>query len=198
MSFCSVNYSEEWFEVSLLGLKQKTKLSNARQGMSSRGQIKVQQMAFVLMAIFVFFALVVVFYLTMSLSSLEGKAEDLRDQEALEVARAITNTPEFGWDVESCDSCVDFDKVLLLKEKFSDGHYKDFWDFNLLKIQKVYPAGEGECTLENYPDCAEVTLIDEGSYAGKSTFVALCRYDGGIGDFKCELGKVIVGFEGVK
>lgn len=161
----------------------------------SKGQIKIQQMAFVLVAIFIFFVLIGLFFVYIQLSSINGSAEDLRSKAALEKARNIVNTPEFAWGIEDCSSCLDLDKILILKDRVS---YKGFWDLSLLKIKRVYPEGEGECTKQNYPDCGEITIIDsENVPASRSAFVSLCRYDLNGDYFKCELGKVIVAGEAI-
>ena len=61
----------------------------------SKGQLKIQQMAFVLVATMIFFALVFLFYAVVRYSSLEGEVEDLRSQEVLETIRKISTTAEF-------------------------------------------------------------------------------------------------------
>ncbi len=160
---------------------------------SSKGQLKVQQMAFVLIAIVIFFVLIGLVVLYLSLSSLENTAQNLEERETLEQVRKLASNPEFIWTSGQCASCIDLDKVLVLKERQS---YKGFWDFSLLRIERVYPRGVGECTRSNYPDCGEITLIEkEVIPSSKSSFVSLCRYEASEDYFKCELGKIIVGSE---
>lgn len=155
----------------------------------SRGQIKIQQMAFVLVAIMIFFAIVALFYISIRSAGLKGDVNALREDEARESVKKISGSPEFAWSTTDCASCIDLDKVMALKERES---YRDFWDFPLLQIEKIYPESSGECTLQNYPECRTITLIKEQDYIAHSAFVALCRYEGSIS--KCELGKVYIGF----
>ncbi len=159
----------------------------------SRGQVKIQQMAFVLVAIMIFFAIVVLFYLSIRVNLLKGDVEILRNEEAKEVVRKLAGRPELSWTVTDCASCIDLDKALVLNHRES---YEDFWEVPFLQIERVYPDGEGECTKGNYPDCRTITLVDEGIYIAHSAFVALCRHDELMGD-KCELGKIYLGFRSV-
>ena len=161
----------------------------------SKGQIKIQQMAFVLVAIMIFFGIVALFYLSVRTAGLRGDVDRLREDEAKGVVRKMSGSPEFAWSVTDCASCVDFDKIMVLKNQVS---YNGFWDVPFLQIEKIYPSGEGECTKQNYPNCKTITLIDKGNYVAHSAFVALCRYDSNLDYNKCELGKINLGFRSVK
>lgn len=160
---------------------------------SSKGQMKVQQMAFVLVAIVIFFVLVGMLFLVLQVSSLKNSAENLRDVESIENVKKIASAPEFSWTIDECESCVDLDKIFLLKERQS---YKEFWDFSLLRIEKIYPSGEGECTRNNYPNCGKITIIEKNQiFNAKSSFVSLCRYEPSEKYYKCELGKIVLAGE---
>ncbi len=164
----------------------------------SKGQLKIQQMAFVLVATMIFFALVFLFYATVRFSSLEGDVESLREQEVIETIRQISATAEFSWTREDCASCIDMDKVLMLKERDS---YQGFWKkIPLLQIERVYPEYDGnECTTQNYPECDLITIIEEETnLVAHSSFVSLCRYESGESYYKCELGKVRMAYETIK
>jgi len=161
-----------------------------------KGQIKIQQMAFVLVAVMIFFALAGLFYFTLLSSDITSSAESLREKEVKESVRKLSGSPEFAWTIDDCPSCVDFDKVLALKERAS---YEDYWQFPYLSVERVYPEGTGECTRQNYPDCGEITLVNTGEeYVSYSAFVSLCRREGGEGYNKCELGKIIMGFKTIQ
>lgn len=161
----------------------------------SRGQMKIQQMAFVLVITMIFFAMVGVFYASIRVGSLKGNAEQIREDEAREIARKISGSPELSWSAEDCSSCIDMDKALALK---SNQEYEEFWDLAFVQIERVYPSGEGECTSQNYPECGTITLLNEGNYIAHEAFVALCRYDEKEEFSRCELGRVSVGFKPVE
>jgi hypothetical protein len=162
----------------------------------SKGQMKIQQMAFVLVAMMIFFALVALVFAGIYFGSLQRGVDDLREQEAKEAARKISGTPEFAWTTDGgCAGCIDMDKAFMLKSKTS---YSGFWrGITYLQVTKLYPSGEGECTAQTYPDCGSITIVDEGgNMITHSSFVALCRFSEDERR-KCELGKVIAGFEPV-
>jgi len=162
-------------------------MKDFRANYFKKGQVKIQQMAFVLVAIMIFFAIVALFYITIRSGSLRQDVETIRDEEAKELVRMASSWPELSW--KDCSACVDMDKALILKES---ENYEDFWDVPFLQIERIYPVPEnGECTRQNYPDCSTITLIKEEGFIARTSFVALCRYDEGI---KCELGKIHLGF----
>lgn len=164
----------------------------------SKGQFKIQQMVFVLVATLIFFGIVAVFYVSIRFGSIRGDVQDERQEAAIAQVRKMAGTPEFIWTSwEDCASCVDMDKVFLLKNRTS---YQGFWkDVALLKVSRVSPKYQtGECTATSYPRCNEITLVEKEGFQSYESFVSLCRYDGDIEQARCELGKVIVGFEGVE
>jgi hypothetical protein len=156
---------------------------------SRKGQFKIQQMAFVLVAVFIFFSMVLLIFLSVRLEDIRGGAQDLRNDEAKEIVRKISATPEFAFTQEDCGSCIDLDKVMALKNRTS---YKGFWNLDYLMVERVYPIGEGECSKFSYPSCRTLTIINsERIGTPSSAFVSLCRWEQEKeGYFKCELGKV--------
>jgi len=163
----------------------------------SKGQLKIQQMAFVLVALMIFFAIASLFYFSIRYNNLEEDVESLREQEVLETVRKMSGSAEFSFTSGGdCSACIDLDKVLMLKERAS---YKGFWkNIALLQVTRVYPVyGNGiECTRENYPNCDVITLVDEDkNFRAHKAFVALCRYEESEDYNKCELGKIIMAFE---
>jgi len=151
----------------------------------SKGQIKIQEMAFVLVGIMIFFSILVVFYLSIRSASLRQDVAELREDSAREIARKLSNSPEFYW--ADCSNCIDFDKALIMAERKS---YKDFWDLDYLRIERAYPEGKGECTRFNYPECNGVNVIKKDNFGTPAwSFVSLCRFDEK-GYEKCELGKI--------
>ena len=167
---------------------------------SKKAQMKIQQMAFMLVAVMIFFAMIALIYFSISLSNLKAKAEQLREDEVLELARQLAGTPEFAFTSSTdCVSCIDLDKVFYLKEtEFT----KRFWNLNYLMIERVYPNGftssmdETECTSDSYRtgNCNKITLIDGPEYQTKTAFVALARWDpslaSGTGGWRYELGRI--------
>ncbi len=167
------------------------------------GQFKIQQMAFMLIAVTIFFAIVGMLALTIRLSGLKGKAELLQEENSKLLVTKLSNSPEF-----SCGeafgtrktNCVDMDKVMMLKENLQD--YDKFWGELNIEIRIICPKQTREipCTLENYPDCNYIQL-GEGDISGDfSNFVAFCRKErnGNQIENKCELAKIFVNYEDVE
>lgn len=153
----------------------------------SKGQMKIQEMAFVLVGIFIFFALVLIFYANIRFSGIRQDAQDLKDTAAKELVKTIAGSPEFSW--EGCQNCVDLDKVFLLAESKK---YAGFWGLDYLKVERVAPRYKPrQCTRGNYPDCTDITIINSSNYGSPAwSYVSLCRYEAGEEYTKCELGKI--------
>ncbi len=165
-----------------------------------KSQIKIQQTAFMLIAVTLFFVLVGLFVLSFKLSNLKESAADLQEKNAMLLVTKLANSPEF-----SCErafgsekgSCIDADKVMMLKENIEE--YENFWGVANIEIRKILPAGEEECSLTNYPDCGIIKLWKkEVSGYDMSNFVSLCRKESLEGESydRCELARLIVSYEG--
>lgn len=157
---------------------------------SSKGQMKIQEMAFVLVAIMIFFGIIALLYLSIRMSSLKANVETLGQDEAREMVRKLSSSPELAFTVRDCPNCIDMDKAMVLKNMKK---YRNLWNLNYLKIERVYPEGVGECVATNYPNCKSITIIDKENFgAPPSAFVALCRQVSEFGERypKCELGRI--------
>lgn len=162
-----------------------------------KGQMKIQEMAFVLIAIFIFFSLVGLIYFSIRLAGLREDVTLQREESAKETIRKIAEIPEFSW--AECSQCIDADKILALK---SMNIYKKFWDLDYLMVERVYPnsGSDAECTKINYPECRTITLINATKEIGIpiSSYVALCRFDNNEQNIKCELGRIYASIRAVK
>lgn len=162
---------------------------------SSKGQMKIQEMAFVLVAIMVFFGIVLLFYLSVRVNSLRTDVESLAQDEAKQLVRKLASSPELAFTVRNCPNCIDMDKAMALK---SIPAYRSFWNIDYLKIEKVYPADKGECTSANYPNCNSITILDKEAFgAPPYAYVALCRqaFESEERYPKCEIGRIYASVE---
>jgi hypothetical protein len=182
----------------LFGLRGKCKKSKIK--INKLGQMKIQQTAFMLLAITLLFVLVGMFFIVFKFSGLKQSASDLQEQNALMLVSKIANYPElscgssYGSDM---GNCVDMDKaIFLLKDR---SKYKKLFGVSNIEIRKIYPEGNSVlCTLDNYPNCDILKIIDDKSKGfDKSSFVLMCRKTSfnGIPQDKCEIGKIIVRYE---
>jgi hypothetical protein len=163
-----------------------------------KGQMKIQQMAFMLIAVTLFFVLVGMFVLVIQFSNLKESAAVLEEKNALLLVIKLANSPEF-----SCGNsygrgklnCVDFDKVMVLKE--NSDKYRDFWGVENIQLRKIYPHDNTICTMDNYPECGIIQVRDGQINSTHENFVTLCRkenIDGKVED-KCELGRIMVSYD---
>ena len=167
---------------------------------NKRAQMKTQQMAFMLIAVTIFFVMAGMFILMIRFSSLKDDAKLLEEKNALLLASKVADSPEFSCGNafgSARSNCIDTDKAMALKGRLGD--YSGFWGIDGLEIWRIYPESVGteiECSLENYPECGKITILDFKKGTGISNFVSLCRKEleensGSIYD-KCELGRIIV------
>ena len=172
---------------------------------NKKAQLKIKQMAFMLIAVTIFLAMVGMFVLMIRIGNLKNTASELEQQNAILLASKLANSPEF-----SCGeafgtqraNCVDFDKVMMLKNNM--WKYGGFWGVSNLELKIVYPKHRNvECTQANYRStgCDNILLIEE-PFTGKadSTYVTVCRKEVR-GDFTqdvCNLGKLFVWHEDVQ
>ncbi len=168
---------------------------------NKKGQLKIQQMAFMLMAVTLFFVMVGMFVLIFRFSGLKESATLLEEENAMLLVTKLANSPEF-----SCGNafgggminCVDSDKVMALKENIAK--YSNFWGVADIKIRKIYPNnGDIVCTAVNYQNCGIIEVFSKkvNSIPPASNFVSLCKkevYNEEVYD-KCELALFLVSSE---
>jgi hypothetical protein len=165
-----------------------------------KGQLKVQQMAFMLLAVTLFFVLVGLFFLAIKYSSLKQTATELERENTQLLITKLANSPEFSCG-DAFDqvgtNCIDSDKIMILKAHI--GKYETYWgDLANIEIRKVYPVESTiNCEISNYPECNSIKLFDnevKGFYI--SNFVALCRKEqkDDSSQDKCELARLMVAY----
>ena len=165
-----------------------------------KAQLKIQQMAFMLMALTLFFVLIGLFFIVTKLSGLKESVTNLEKENAQKLIMKLASSPEF-----SCENafrfgeidCVDFDKVIVLIESISN--YNKFWGVADIEITKIYPEKTGECTYMTYPHCKTLKIYSENvdKKPAVSNFVALCRKEVINEEVMeiCEVGKINIMYE---
>lgn len=165
------------------------------------GQMKIQQMTFMLVAVTFLFILVGIFFLSIRLYNIKKTATNLEEQSAMLLVSKLANSPEF-----SCGnsfgsrrtSCVDFDKLIALKYRVDED--SELWGMAKIELRKVYPSeGNVVCSESNYPNCDILNILDKdvNTQPASSNFVSLCRKESnGIMIYdKCELARLMVSSE---
>jgi len=176
-------------------------LNCLRRKSHKKAQMKIQQTAFMLLAVTLFFVLVGLFILTFKFSGLKETAALLQEENAMLLVTKLANSPEFscgGAFGANKGNCIDADKVMALKENIND--YSGFWGVSNIEIRKIYPEAYAgiECTKSNYPNCDIIQIRQKkvGGYDA-SNFVSLCRkesFENNVYD-KCELARIMISYE---
>ncbi len=160
---------------------------------TKEGQLKIQQMSFMLMAVFIFFILVGLFYIVIQGQKWREEATLLEKNKAIELAKILASSAEF-----SCGYvCIDADRAFTLAKRTA---YKDYWGVKSIEIRTLYPANKEEvkCTESNYPDCNLIKIFDKGKgERTASSYVSLCKRanEKAYVYYKCEIASLIVGYE---
>jgi len=159
-----------------------------------RGQMKIQQMAFMILAVFLFFILVGLFFLSIYSANLKKDAHQMEIDSAISSISVISDMSEL-----SCDSnenfCLDKDKIKVMAGGFGED-YSLFWPVSSVEVYIVYPGGGSvvDCPAAN---CNHYIIFDRGQENSQtySTFVSVCERlgDSGFVYDKCEIGKLVVG-----
>ncbi len=156
-------------------------------------------MAFMLMAVTLFFILVGIFVLVIRFSGLKEASKTLEQENAMLLVSKLANSPEFscGNAFGALSNCIDADKVMALSTK---EEYGGFFGVAKIEVRKIYPDnGNTVCSEENYEICGVIQVLNRNvnTLPSSSSFVSLCRkevqnemiYD------KCEIAKLIVAGE---
>lgn len=164
-----------------------------------KAQLKIQQTAFMLIAVTLFFVLAGIFMLVFGMSNLKDQANIIKEKNALLLVSKLANSPEFSCG-ESFgtrkSNCVDADKLIALKA--NNEKYSDYWNVENIEIRKIYPIeNEKLCTIANYPNCNIIRIYDkEISGYSVGNFVSLCRKESSENQIydKCEIAKLIISY----
>ena len=155
---------------------------------NNNGQMKIQEMAFVLVAIMIFFAIVAIIYFKVTTTGLQNTVESQRAQQADALVQKIASTPEFQFTAIDCENCIDMDKLMALKNR---SEYSTFWGLDFLQVQVLYPNKQGECNGFNYPNCSTITIVNNSEGIPESAYVSLCRVEYNQGNYiQCDLGRI--------
>ncbi len=151
---------------------------------SKKAQLKIQQMAFVLVMLMIFFGIIALIFFTIWSADIGASAKERQEEEAFQIALALAGAPEFAFTSASdCSSCIDFEKIASLDQTV----YSSLWNLDYLAVEIVYPVpGLGETK--------NITIIPRKPNMGSTSkaFVSLVRRDPTTHNFKYEIGKIIV------
>ena len=81
-------------------------------------QFQIQQMAFMIVALFIFFAIAGLFILSISLGDVQSNAQDLKTEKAISFLSTLPSMTEFNFD-GTCINCLDKDKIRVFSDYMS-------------------------------------------------------------------------------
>jgi len=168
---------------------------NRRLIINKKSQLGIQEMSFMLLAVFLFFVLVGLFVLAIVYSNIGEEAKKIAEERTLSSLTSLSDTSELGCISRS--NCIDGDKLISLNGTI----YQNFWPYSSLKVLMFSGFGKNEkelveCNFANYPNCDLVTVYDKKvEERAISSFVVLCRknFENDYTYDKCELAKIIAG-----
>tara|TARA_Y100000310_G_C20672979_1_gene811308 strand:- start:1554 stop:2150 length:597 start_codon:yes stop_codon:yes gene_type:complete len=169
-----------------------------KPGCSKKAQLRIQEMAFMLLAVFLFFALVGLFAFTLVYVNISDSASNIAEGRTLSSVTSLADTPEMSC-VAAKSNCIDGDKLINLVGK---NIYGELWPYSSLRVIKFsgFNKEEGElivCTKANYPNCDVFNIYDKlvNNERAIATHVALCRkeLENGYTYDRCETAKIIAG-----
>jgi len=161
---------------------------------SKRSQLKMQQTAFMLIFLTIFFVMVGIMFSSFYMNTLRQNVNVLNANKAIVLSQYLSQSSEFTCAYSDL-YCVDGDRLLF----FNPTKYKNLFPVTYIKVTKVYPIEDEKiCSLGNYPSCNTFEFNfkphNETCY---SSFVSLCRQESNDqGPYKvCELARFCVGYD---
>ena len=162
-----------------------------------RGQMKIMQMAFMIVAVFIFFIMVGLFLFMTFLSGMHSDAENMERQDVISSMAVLSGMNEFAYS-SGGGILLDEDKLRILSGNSSDYDYSEFWTVASIEVYKIYPANDKLVECPNI-GCNYYNIYDAGQAESEkhSSYISICKrmrvY--GITYDDCELGKLVVGMK---
>jgi len=146
---------------------------------NSKGQLKIQEMAFVLLALVLLGFIAFMYFAKLQTENISSSAQKLNENVANSLRDKIAALPEL-----KCSEtlCIDRDKATILKSSKRDSLFQGLSKVSLLEI---------------YPKQEEIIVYQSGRSVNKtySTFINICgqKKSGSTFAYECGLGMLEVG-----
>jgi hypothetical protein len=162
---------------------------------NKKADMQIQQMAFMIIAVFIFFGLVGLFFINIQVSKIGSNAASLQRDQAISSIQVIADMPELSFSAVETMT-LDEDKIRIMSGEFGKD-YELLWPVAYVGVRKIYPKPERpiKCPAENCNYYEIYNSSEQESYEIQSTFVSICskRKEGKSIYNKCEIGKLDVG-----
>lgn len=140
---------------------------------TKKADMRIQQMAFMILFVFVFFSVAGLFFLSIQMRDVRQNAADLQKEATIASISTIANMPELNCD-SSRSLCVDEDKLYVFSAHTEE--YKDFWPVASIKVRKVFPKQNEQIACPNI-NCTYYEIYDskQKNVQSYGTFVTICK-----------------------
>ncbi|MBI5148248.1 hypothetical protein HZA33_01060 [Candidatus Pacearchaeota archaeon] len=150
---------------------------------NKKADLKIQETAFMLLALAMFFALVFVFYTNIKLSGLYAERNRLYQERGVSMLSKLANMPEL-----SSAEGLDYDSIIALRNV--TGYDKLFKGLLGIQVVRVYPKKE------------VITIFDNTkgkNWISYSSYIPLCQlvFEEEQATTRCDIAKLIVYVEQV-
>ncbi|MDO8516779.1 MAG: hypothetical protein Q7S33_01520 [Nanoarchaeota archaeon] len=156
--------------------------------MVKKAQLKIQQMAFMIVAVFFFLIMAGLIFLSYQSQTIKNNYDRLQKDQAISSLQILTNMPEL-----TCGYlCLDEDKLEIMSKK----DYSQIWPVASIEVYKIYPVSTQKIKCPG-TNCNYYNVYDSNqqNIQKYSTYVSLCKkvneleyiYD------KCEIARLVVG-----
>jgi hypothetical protein len=155
--------------------------------------MKIQQMTFMILFVFIFFSFAGLFFVSIQQSKISENFNTLQKEAAIASIETIANMPELNCD-SSRTLCLDEDKIVTFATISKS--YKSFWPVASIKVRKVFPKNlkdikcpAANCSYYEIYNSNQTDMIEYG------TFVSICKAvrNEGVVQEICELGRLDLG-----
>jgi hypothetical protein len=157
----------------------------------NKAEMKIQQMAFMILAVFFFFILVGLFFISWQFKDTKSSFEELKREQAISALKTLASLPEFS--CESSELCLDEDKLIVMANK---KEYRTFWQVSSIKAYKIVTNSSQKIKCPS-SDCNYYEIFSSGNINVEeySTYVNICKKisESGYVYDSCEVGKLVVG-----
>lgn len=166
-----------------------------------KADFKIQQMAFMIVFVFIFFILVGLFFLQVSMDKIRGSAEGQKEDQVMSALSSWSELPEFSCSDTSV-SCLDEDKLYILGSERFNTLYNDFLPVASINVYKVV-SGNGKKELIKCPakNCNYYEVYSSGQTGVREygSYVSICKKTRREGEVfsECELGRISIGIKRV-
>lgn len=166
--------------------------------LDKKGQVKIQEMAFMLVALLFFFIIVGIFGFGFLVNELRANAVDVAEQRTFSALVSLSDTAEFSCSVAR-PNCIDADKLIVMTNRTVYSRFYPFASLKVIRFQAFNkdPEDMVQCTMANYPDC-DIFVVYENENENvitTATYASLCMkdYENGANYYKCEVARILGG-----